>query len=290
MKITVITDKRCVNYCRAGHPERPERVSGTVECLLNQQEVAIEWMPPHPAADASILRVHDAEVLERLAKTEDFDEETPFHENIEFHARYSAGAALLAMKLARQGDLPFSLMRPPGHHATHRQSMGFCYLNNMAIAIMEAMAAGVKRAAVFDFDVHHGNGTEDILLNQPGVAFYSVHQSACFPEDTGKANVGNNCFNFPVAPKLPRAEYCEVLARALAQLRDFEPELLGVSAGFDAFKRDPLAKEKLHAEDFQWLGDQIRALGLPTFSLLEGGYSTHVPELVFSYLKGLAGT
>ena len=179
-------------------------------------------------------------------------------------------------------------MRPPGHHATREQQMGFCYLNNIAIAVFEAVATGTKRVAVFDFDVHHGNGTEDILLNREGVAFFSVHQFPCYP-GTGATNVGKNCFNYPVAPSAPRETYRATLARALDDLKNFRPDLIAVSAGFDAYARDPLAQGTLLAEDFYWLGQELRALKTPFFSLLEGGYSRDLPELIFAYLKGVEG-
>jgi len=227
-------------------------------------------------------------VLDRLQQREDFDDDTPFHEGIADYARTSVGAALEAMRCARAGETVFSLMRPPGHHATREASMGFCYLNNVAIAALEALATGVHRVAVYDFDVHHGNGTEDILLNHPGTAFYSIHQSPCYP-GTGTANIGDNCFNFPVPPQFPRAEYRKVLAKALEALNRFHPELVAVSAGFDAYARDPLAQGPLELEDFYWLGQSFRDLGLPVFSLLEGGYSRDLPELIQAYLQGLAG-
>jgi acetoin utilization deacetylase AcuC-like enzyme len=204
------------------------------------------------------------------------------------YARASVGAALEAMRCARHGETVFSLMRPPGHHAMRNRIMGFCYLNNIAIAALEALASGVRRVAVFDFDVHHGNGTEDILLNREGAAFFSIHQFPAYPE-TGRANVGNNCFNYPVPPALPRRQYREVFSSAFDQLKKFKPELVAVSAGFDAYVRDPLAQETLEAEDFYWLGQKIRGLDVPAFSLLEGGYSRDLPELIFSYLKGLKG-
>jgi acetoin utilization deacetylase AcuC-like enzyme len=140
--------------------------------------------------------------------------------------------------------------------------------------------------AVIDFDVHHGNGTEDILLNREGAAYFSIHQYPAYPE-TGRANAGNNCFNYPVPPALPRGQYREVFSSALDRLSKFKPELIGVSAGFDAYARDPLAQETLEAEDFYWIGKKMRALGIPLFNVLEGGYSRDLPELVFSYLKGL---
>ncbi len=166
--------------------------------------------------------------------------------------------------------------------------MGFCYLNNIAIAVLEAVATGSKRVAVFDFDVHHGNGTEDILLDREGIAFFSVHQHPAYP-GTGEKNVGQNCFNYPVAPAAPRETYRATLARALADLKDFSPDLIAVSAGFDAYARDPLAQGTLLTEDFNWLGRELRALKTPFFSLLEGGYSRDLPELIFAYLKGVAG-
>ena len=179
-------------------------------------------------------------------------------------------------------------MRPPGHHATREQSMGFCYLNNIAIATLEAAATGAKRIAVFDFDVHHGNGTEAILLNQPGIEFFSVHQHPAYP-NTGAANRGRNCFNYPVAPAAPRATYRAALVHALGDLKHFRPDLIAVSAGFDAYAHDPLAEGSLLAEDFHWLGQSLRHLNVPFFSVLEGGYSHDLPELVLAYLKGIEG-
>jgi acetoin utilization deacetylase AcuC-like enzyme len=168
------------------------------------------------------------------------------------------------------------------------RAMGFCYLNNVAIAALEAAATGAKRVAVFDFDVHHGNGTEAILLNRPGAAFFSIHLHPFYP-GTGGENVGNNCFNYPIAPDAPRETYRAALARALGDLKKFQPGLIAVSAGFDAYVRDPLVQGVLVVDDFYWLGQSLRALGVPMFSLLEGGYSRDLPELIFAYLKGVAG-
>jgi acetoin utilization deacetylase AcuC-like enzyme len=286
--VKIITDGHCAGYSRYGHPERPARITATVGRLKNQNEIPIEWIAPTKASDKQILRAHAPETLARLKIPRDFDADTPFFENISDYARASVAAALDALKSAQSGENVFSLMRPPGHHAMREQSMGFCYLNNIAIAVLEAVATGTKRVAVFDFDVHHGNGTEDILLNKPGVAFFSVHQHPCYP-GTGAANVGKNCFNYPVAPSAPRETYRAMLARALDELKNFRPDLVAVSAGFDAYARDPLAQGALLAEDFFWLGKELCALKIPFFSLLEGGYSRDLPELIFAYLKGVAG-
>jgi acetoin utilization deacetylase AcuC-like enzyme len=288
-QVKIITDERCTAYIRSGHPENPRRVAATIALLKNQSELPVTWaLPGENIPDEIILRAHAPEVLPRLTVPEDFDEDTPFHENIGTYARASVAAALDAMHAARNGEMVFSLMRPPGHHALRKKSMGFCYLNNVAIATLEARATGAKRVAVFDFDVHHGNGTEDILLNQPGVEFFSVHEHPSYPH-TGAENAGHNCFNYPVAPGTPRLTYRAKLADALDDLRSYRPEIIAVSAGFDAYLRDPLADSPLLAEDFYWLGQSLRALGVPFFSLLEGGYSKDLPELIFAYLKGVAG-
>jgi acetoin utilization deacetylase AcuC-like enzyme len=184
--------------------------------------------------------------------------------------------------------MAFSLLRPPGHHATRERAMGFCYLNNVAIAVLEALATGARKVAVYDFDVHHGNGTEAILVNEPNAVFFSIHQHPCYP-GTGTRDVGKNCFNFPVAPRTPRTEYRKVFERAFDGLKKAKPDLVAVSAGFDAYARDPLAQETLEAEDYHWLGESMRKLGVPVFSLLEGGYSSDLPELILAYLKGLNG-
>ena len=298
-RVKIITDERCAGYAYPSHPERPLRILATLELLRHQTELPIEWAEPGQVSDAQILRAHSAEHLARLNEPEDFDADTPFYENIAGYARASVAAALIALTAARKGESVFSLMRPPGHHATRDRAMGFCYLNNIAIAVLEATAtgdsrdeasakAGAKRVAVFDFDVHHGNGTEAILLDQSGVAFFSIHLYPFYP-GTGSANVGKNCFNYPVAPDAPRQDYRASLARALDDLKKFRPDLVAVSAGFDAYVRDPLVQGVLVVDDFYWLGQSLRALGVPMFSVLEGGYSRDLPELILAYLKGVEG-
>jgi len=286
--LKVITDDHCVGYAHAGHPEKPERIISALGRLRGQGDLALTWARPGPCEDEALLRAHASEHLERLREAEDFDDDTPYLPGIDTYARASVGAALAAMRSARDGEMAFSLMRPPGHHALRNRAMGFCYLNNVAIAVLRALSEGVSRVAVLDFDVHHGNGTEAILLNRPGAVFYSIHQYPCYP-GTGTRNVGNNCFNFPLPPQSPRVDCRQTLQSALRHLAGFKPELIAVSAGFDAYARDPLGQLTLEKEDFHWIGAQLRALGLPTFSVLEGGYSPDLPELILAYLKGLEG-
>lgn len=284
----IITDERCAEYSAAGHPERPTRITGTLEKLRAQTDLPITWAAPLEFDDEILSRAHTAEHISRLHLPGDFDDDTPAYPNIFDHARRSVGGALNALQSARQGELAFSLLRPPGHHATRDEAMGFCYLNSIAITALEALATGAKKVAIYDFDVHHGNGTESILANQPDAAYFSIHQWPCYP-GTGSSNVGRNCFNYPVAPETPREAYRQTLRQAIDDLAKTKPDLIGVSAGFDAYARDPLAQETLEAEDYHWLGESFRQLGIPVFSILEGGYSRDLPELILAYLKGLAG-
>jgi len=256
--------------------------------LKGQDRLALSWSEPLVAGDAAILRAHTRHHLDHLETPVDFDADTPAYPGIAGHARRSVGGALQALASARAGLGAFSLLRPPGHHATADQAMGFCYLNSVAIAALEARADGFQRVAVFDFDVHHCNGTEDILLDKPGLACISVHQFPAYP-GTGRKHRGGNGFNFPVAPATPRQQYRSIIARAFAELRNFRPELVAVSAGFDAYRGDPLAEGTLEEEDFYWIGENIRGLQVPAFSVLEGGYSAELPELVLAYLRGVNG-
>jgi acetoin utilization deacetylase AcuC-like enzyme len=259
-----------------------------VEKLREQKELAVDWAEPIPVPEEALLRAHSPEHLAHLKAAQlDFDADTPAYHGIFDHALRSVGGALLALKTARQGGIAFSLLRPPGHHATRDQAMGFCYLNSIAIATLEALATGAKRVAIFDFDVHHGNGTEAILLNRPDCAYFSVHQFPAYP-GTGQRSMKNS-YTYPVAPGSTHEAYRAALGQALNEMKKFQPDLIGVSAGFDAYGRDPLSEEPLEAEDYHWLGTEVRKFGLPAFSILEGGYSSDLPDLIFAYLKGLNG-
>jgi len=283
----VITDERCTAYHQPGHPERPARVARTVEKLREQTRLPITWATPGPVREEQLLRAHAPDLLSRLAMPVDFDADTPTYPDIRAHAERSVGGALKALDLAGGGRQVFSLLRPPGHHATQTRAMGFCYLNSIAVAVLEALSRGVRRVAVFDFDVHHGNGTEDILRGRPDCAFFSVHQFPAYP-GTGESS-HQNAHNYPVPPGASREEYRAELAAALDDLRRYQPALVGVSAGFDAFREDPLSDAALEEEDFAWLGEALRSLGVPVFSVLEGGYSRQLPDLIFAYLCGLTG-
>jgi acetoin utilization deacetylase AcuC-like enzyme len=256
--------------------------------LRLQKSIALQWAEPVEVSDALLLRGHTPEHLARLKVEAAFDADTPWHPDIEGHARRSVGAAVRAMELAASGEPAFALMRPPGHHAERNRAMGFCYYSSMALAVLEARARGLGPVAVFDFDVHHGNGTEDVLKGVEGVAFASVHQGDTYP-GTGQADVGPNCFNYPLPGGTPRNTWRRTLETAWQRLLATRPGFIGISAGFDAYTKDPLANGTLEREDFHLLGQWARASGIPTFVILEGGYSLDLPDLVLHFLLGWEG-
>ncbi len=245
---------------------------------------AWEWRLPGEAAEEALLRTHSTPLVARVrAAAHDFDADTPAYENIFAHAARAAGAAC-AVAQASLGKTPaFSLMRPPGHHATRDQAMGFCFFNHIAIAALDALENGAERVAIWDFDAHHGNGTEAIVAGHPRIAFASVHQFPGYP-GTGARSSGK-VHNFPVAPFAPRAQHCDAVRRALDVLLEFQPDLLLVSAGFDAYAGDPITQMSLAMEDFALFGQWLRECALPAGAILEGGYSDDLPQLLGAFLS-----
>jgi acetoin utilization deacetylase AcuC-like enzyme len=209
--------------------------------------------------------------------------DTPFYRNILNYARKSAGAAVAAADEALSGGRAFSLMRPPGHHATRDRAMGFCYFSNVAIAALDSLERGAKRVAIWDFDAHHGNGTEAIVADNPQIRFASIHQFPAYPGTGAKSF--SNIDNYPVAPYAPRAQHAEIVKIALEKLAGSGPDLILVSAGFDAFAGDPLVQMTLEQEDFARFGEWLHQSGIPAAVILEGGYSNELPELIDAFLS-----
>ena len=259
------------------------RIAQTVP-LLRERHPNWEWREPRPATDKELLRAHSLDHLEHIANSHrDFDADTPAYPRIDVYARHSAGAAIEAARAAQRGEPAFCLMRPPGHHATRERAMGFCYFNNVAIAGLEALENGAERVGIWDFDAHHGNGTEDIVAGNPRIAFASIHQFPAYP-GTGTKSFAN-IDNYPVAPYTQRKQYVAVAKRALEKLLKFKPSVLLVSAGFDAFAGDPLVQMTLDYEDFAAFGELLRTSEIPTAVVLEGGYSNQLPELIDTFLS-----
>ena len=276
----ILHDSRCAEYGSSMRPEQPARVLRSA-AHLRTAHPGWEWRPPGDVTESALLAAHTPELIRRIAVPPDIDDDTPHFPGIDQHARRAVGAALSAAELALAGQKAFTLMRPPGHHCTRRQAMGFCYLNQVAVAALHHAAAG-RRVAVWDFDAHHGNGTEDILRGRPNLLFASVHQSPGYP-GTGTVSAGN-CHNFPVAPRTPRAAHMAELARSWETVQAFKPDLVLLSAGFDAYARDPITAMTLEREDFAELGRWLRQGGLPAAAVLEGGYSADLPDLIDAFL------
>ena len=283
--MTIFYDPRCLEYSSPGHPERPERIERTVP-LLKDRHSDWEWREPAAATADQLLRAHSGQHIEHVVKaSEDFDLDTPFYPNIGAYSRYSAGAAIEAARVALRGEFAFSLMRPPGHHALRDRAMGFCYFSNIAIAALDALEHTAGCVAIWDFDGHHGNGTEAIMAHNERIRFASVHQFPAYPGTGAKSFA--NIDNYPIAPFTPRNEIVEIVKESLEKLVTFKPDLLLVSAGFDAYARDPLLQLTLEREDFAQFGQWLSNIDVPVAVALEGGYSSDLPELVDAFLDGL---
>src|SRR5215469_15849851 len=206
--MTIFYDPSCLEYSSPGHPERPERISRTAP-LLKARHPRWEWRIPTAATDVQLLRAHSGEYVEAVANArENFDLDTPLYPSIEAHARRSAGAAIDATRSTLQAKAAFSLMRPPGHHATRDRAMGFCYFSNVAVAALDALKNGAERIAIWDFDGHHGNGTEAIVARNEQIRFASIHQFPAYPGTGAKSFA--NIVNSPIAPYTPRERILDV--------------------------------------------------------------------------------
>ncbi|MBI2401194.1 MAG: histone deacetylase [Gemmatimonadetes bacterium] len=274
-----------------GHPERPERLRAILEELRTPPLAqTIVWHDAAPAPEAALTRVHPLSYLARLeaiaaAGGGRLDLDTVMSPKSFEAARYAAGAAMAAARLALDGQPAFAPVRPPGHHALAEEAMGFCLINNVVVAARTALEEwGCRRVLIVDWDVHHGNGTQALVEQDSRIRYVSLHQWPLYP-GTGRADergVGN-VFNLPRPPGLPRARYLDDLDQAVRSATGgWTPDLVLISAGFDAMAGDPLAGFTLEPEDYgTWIG-RWRRIGAPIASVLEGGY---VPERI---RKGVA--
>ncbi len=241
------------------------------------------------ASEEQLLRVHTAEHLERLRRIREptaLDPDTIATETSWRAARLAAGIALEAVD--RGG---FALVRPPGHHALAERAMGFCLLNNVAVAARYAQAElGLARIAIVDFDVHHGNGTEAIFRGDDSVLFVSLHQWPFYPGTGGPGTSDETTLNLPLAAAIGDAGYLAVFEeRVVPAVRAFAPDLVLVSAGFDAHVEDPLGGLGLSDATFRELGVRCARLGPRVAAVLEGGYNlTTLPRLVATAAEGFS--
>jgi acetoin utilization deacetylase AcuC-like enzyme len=271
-----------------GHPECPQRLSSITDALHAQHLYDhLLHVEARAATAEELQRVHAAwylEMLEARAPSEGFehlDPDTWLSPNTLPAARHAAGAAVLATELVLDGRVPtaFCCVRPPGHHAGKASAMGFCYYNNVAVAAAHALTSGaVERVAILDFDVHHGNGTEEIFLHDDRVLLCSSYQHPFYPY-TGAPSQPGRIANVPLPAGTKGPDFRAALeAQWLPEIDRFAPQLIFVSAGFDAHAGDPLAQLLLTVDDYTWITQRIvelagRHAGGRIVSSLEGGYA-----------------
>jgi acetoin utilization deacetylase AcuC-like enzyme len=271
-----------------GHPERPDRIRAVTKALSGARFAGLKRLPPKPVDDTVLATAHDPRYVaavkaaipeEGLAQ---LDADTWISPRSFEVAANAVGAGIVAVDAVLTGEAAnaFCAVRPPGHHAEADRAMGFCLFANVVIAARHAQAAhGVERVAIVDWDVHHGNGTQAIVWNDPSILYASTHQMPLYPGTgaAGETGVGN-VFNAPLHPGSGGLEFMEAFeARILPAIDAFAPDLIVVSAGFDAHWRDPLAALNLSEDDFAWATARLMELadrhaGGRVVSLLEGGY------------------
>jgi acetoin utilization deacetylase AcuC-like enzyme len=273
------------------HVEIPARYPAMLDGVKKAERRGsrIEYTPVEPAPERALAAVHEAEYLEALKDASAsggayFDGDTAAGRESWEANLLASGAATGAVDGAMSGETSFAVVRPPGHHATRGRAMGFCLVNHVAVAARHAVNRGAGRVAVLDWDVHHGNGTQDVFYDDPAVLYLSVHRGGAFypgtgyAEETGEGKGKGATVNVPLPARSEEKDYAAVFAGVFAPvLREYEPELILISAGYDAHRRDPLGGMRLENESFERfaaflasLADEIGAS--PLALVLEGGY------------------
>lgn len=282
--LKIFSTAKAAQYDIPGHPEHPARVLKSIEHLKGLLPKSV-FVEPSPAPLEKIEAVHGSALVEAVKGETTLDPDTPGAPGVYACSLLSAGSALDAAETALKGNPAFSLMRPPGHHATPAKGMGFCYFNSMSVAVQDLLKQGkAQRIAILDLDCHHGNGTEDFSFGKEGILFISLHQFPAYP-GTGRQSRGN-CVNYPLAPGTREGDYFPALEEALQKIRDYKPDLLGISMGFDTYEKDPLTQFGIARKDYARIGKAVRELGIPMFALLEGGYHDDLPYLIEEFLGG----
>ena len=309
----VYSEKYLGHKLSLGHPECPERLKAIVEALKQAglwKSRDVDVIEPKPASRADIELAHDVEyvaLVERLGRSElPLDGDTPVHQNTFELALLAAGGTITAGRTVMSGEASnaFALVRPPGHHAGRDYGGGFCYFNNLAVMI-ERMKKdfGLKRIFVLDIDAHHGNGTQDIFYGDPSVLFMSLHQDgrtlypgSGFTDELGAGEAKGFNVNVPLPPGGGDPEYAGVMREIFVPLvREFKPELVAVSVGFDALAEDPLTQLGLTIQAYGWLTSYVveqanELCGGKVVLTLEGGYDLKaLADAAVNVVKALVG-
>ena len=284
-------NERCLEHDTGErHPENPDRLRAIRRGLAKRH--GVEYAEADPATREAVVAVHDAEYVDELAEFVadgggSWDPDTVASEGTWDAALASAGLSQWAARSALDGadgrDTPFALGRPPGHHAVPDDAMGFCFFNNASVAAQTVLDDGAAdRVAIFDWDVHHGNGTQDVFYDRDDVLYASIHEEGLYPDtgaldETGRDAGERTTVNLPLAAGAGDADYRYAIDEAIAPALDrFDPDLLIVSAGFDAHRHDPISRMRVSSEGYALMTDQLRSvtdeIGAATAYVLEGGY------------------
>lgn len=305
----LLSDPRFFQHRSPGHhPERPERLDAAhaaIERARSQRRLSFTAVEPRAATDEELARVHDPAFVEWLrtlrGKERYIDADTFIGPESVTIAELAAGGTVALVDAILDGPVQraVALVRPPGHHARPGHAMGFCLFNNAAIAAAHARARGLERVAVIDWDVHHGNGTQEAFYRDPHVLYVSTHQFPFYPgtgaaDETGAGEGHGFTINVPLRAGGGDGIYRGAFERViLPALYEYAPELVIVSAGFDASARDPLAEMSLSADAFGWMARELRAVADRTAEgrmllALEGGYDLVALESgVYAATRGM---
>ena len=307
MNVALYTHSSCLEHDPGpGHPESPARLRAVLDALNDPGFAALDRLEAPRATREQLARVHRAELIDRIFDHVPqhgwyrLDADTVMSPASVEAALHAAGAVCAAVDNAIAGrhQRSFCAVRPPGHHATPTAAMGFCLFNSVAVGAAQALAVGgLVRVAIVDFDVHHGNGTQDIFCNDPRVLYASSHQSPLYPGTGARNEEGSgNIVNVPLPPGAGSCEFRDAYERiVLPALDSFAPELVMISAGFDAHRLDPLANLNLDADDYVWITEHLVKLAQchaqgHVVSSLEGGYNLNaLRESVASHVAALLG-
>ena len=265
-----------------GHPERPDRlitcVSALKSCNFANQLI---WKTPRPATEEELRWIHTSEHIERIKKIclsggGYLDVDTPVSPKSFEIALKSAGSWLNGVYEVMNENSAFILSRPPGHHAERNRAMGFCLFSNAALAATGALKhKGVNKICIFDWDVHHGNGTQNIVQNNPDIYYVSTHQFPFYPGTGSSMEIGkhNNVLNIPLPAELGSIGYRKIFDKTVIPfIQKATPDILIISAGFDSHRRDPLASINLETDDFAYMIRILREIQPNLLIGLEGGY------------------
>jgi acetoin utilization deacetylase AcuC-like enzyme len=290
MSVALFTHLACLDHDPGGwHPECPDRLRAVLRALEAPEFAPLLREDAPPASLEQLTRVHGPAYVVSILETRPapgeiapLDADTVMSSGSAEAARHAAGGAAAAVDAVMEGwaRAAFVAVRPPGHHAEPGRAMGFCLFNNAAIAAQQARARwGVRRVAVVDFDVHHGNGTEAAFAADPELFYASSHQYPCYPGTGAARGIADHIVNIPLPPGSDGGDFRAAWETTILPALDaFAPELLIVSAGFDAHHADPLAELRLTERDFAWVSERLVACadthaGGRIVSVLEGGYN-----------------